>query len=506
MARPPSPVEEVSGEVLGRLARYSGSNVLRWAMALVYAYAKPRFLDPAQLGLWNILNLVPVYGGFLHLGARNALELRIPKLLAQGRESDAATVIGSVHRATLVANAVIGVALLGMAFSGVFGAAASVGLAILAPAMLLIWYHDQQLAVLKAEQRFEVLSKANVLRAATLTAVGIPLVIWHGFVGVCIGFVLTHAVIAAYFRWRSPMRRVGPFDAAIFLALVREGAPVLAFVASLTLLSTVDRLLVGWLLGMDAVGYYSVALVATTFALQVPRSARDMLEPRLMARSVDGMSQRFWQEFVLRPLLNAAGYFPFIVGGIAFLGDDVLAALLPRYLPSALPAVVLCAGCYFLTQIHLVRGIVFAHGWQLRVLPFHLAGTVINLALSIALVRVGWGIVGVATASGLSFAATMTFILLYALRHSPLRPREWLPAFAAVFLAPAASGGMMALLSVVLLPAQPALLPSLLGLVLFVLAQVGLIALLRHRFPDIRPLPLPRALRARWRRRGARHS
>lgn len=484
-----APTVAASRDPLARLARYSGTSLLLRALSLIYAYSKPKFLEPGLLGVWNILNLVPTYGSYLHLGSRNALEFRVPKLLAEGRDDEAAGVIGCVYRATLVGNGIVATALLLLAMFGGFDAMTALGLAALAPAMLLLWYHDQQLAVLKAEQRFEVISNANMLKAATLLSVSIPMVVWLGFTGVCVGYVLTHAVVASYLRWRSPMLRVGRFDAKVFAGLVREGAPVLAFVAGLTLLTTTDRMVIGWLLGIEAVGFYSVALVAAGFALQVPLSARDMLEPRLMASLADGISADLWREYLLWPLLNAACYFPFIVGGLAFLADEVLALLLPRYLASALPAVVLCGGCYFLVQVQIARGILVANGWQLRVLPFHLASAVVSVALSVAFVRQGWGITGVALASSMAFAVAMSFILLHALRRSPLPAREWLPVFFALFLAPALSVAVILGLARVLEPGGPALLPSLAGLVLFALAQLALVAFMRRLFPKIRPLP-----------------
>lgn len=486
-----APVIASAGDPLARLARYSGSSLVMRAFALAYAYTKPKFLEPALLGVWSLLNLVPTYGSYLHLGSRNALEFRVPKLLAEGREAEAAAVIGCVYRVTLAGNMAIAAGLLLLALFGGFDAATSFGLAALAPAMLLIWYRDQQLAVLKAEQRFELIANANLLKAATLITLGIPLVIWFGFPGVCVGFVLMHAIVATYLRWRCPMRRVGRFDRRIFFGLVREGAPVLAFVAGLTLLTTTDRMVIASLLGVEAVGFYSVALIAATFALQVPLSARDMLEPRLMASLAEGISPGLWRDYLLWPMLNAACYFPFVVGGLAFLADDLLAALLPRYLPSAWSAVVLCGGCYFLVQVQIARGILVANGWQLRVLPFHLASAAISVALSTTFVKLGWGIAGVALASSMAFAVAMTFILLYALRRSPLSPRDWLPVFATVFLAPAASVAILWGLTQLLGSDEASVAASLAGFLLFVLAQSFLVAGLRRVFPRIRPLPLP---------------
>lgn len=491
----PATTAAVPGGPLARLARYSGSSLLVRAIGLVYAYVKPKFLEPSLLGVWSLLNLVPTYGSYLHLGSRNALEFRVPKLLSEGRDEEAGRVVGCVYRVTLAANGLVATACLLAALFGGFDQATTIGLIALAPALLLIWYHDQQLAVLKATQRFEVISNANVLKAATLVSVSIPLVIWLGFLGVCVGYVTMHAVVASYLRWRHPMTRMGRFEMALFVDLVREGAPVLLFVAGLTLLTTTDRMVIGWLLGLESVGYYSVALVAAAFALQVPLSARDILEPRLMSSLADGISASVWREYFLAPLLNAASYYPFIVGGMAFLADEFLAAVLPRYQASAVPAVVLCGGCYFLVQVQIARGILVANRWQLRVLPFHLGSAVISVALSIAFVGRGWGIAGVALASSIAFSVTMTLILLFAMRRSPLPPGEWLPVFATVFLAPAASLAVIGGLNWLLSPPTAALLPSLAGFALFVLAQAGLITFLRRPFPKIRPLPLPA-----WRR------
>ena len=63
---------------------------------MVKVMAIPLFLKPANLGIWNMMNVVMTYTSNSHLGSLNGMNKAIPVLRAQGREVDADSVKDSI--------------------------------------------------------------------------------------------------------------------------------------------------------------------------------------------------------------------------------------------------------------------------------------------------------------------------------------------------------------------------------------------------------------------------
>jgi O-antigen/teichoic acid export membrane protein len=407
------------------LAGYAGSGAALKGLRLLYAYAKPKFLEPTQLGIWNLLNLIPAYASYLHLGARTAMLYRLPALYADGRLEEAETLKGTVYYFTLAYSGILALALLGLALWGSFETVIRVGLFTVALLVLLNAYQEFQYSTLKAEQRFDLISRANLANTLALALVGVPLLYWFGLYGLFVSAVLIKALVVIYLSRKRPLRVCRVFDFPLLKALIAHGFPIMAYNFALFLLATADRILIALFLGPAAVGFYAVAMVAAEFLLQVPAAAREMLEPRLMASQQRAGEGLLWRRYLLAPVARTALYFPFLIAAVAFLAEDILTLILPRYVDSALPAVWLAHGCFFLAMIHVMRGMLVAKGLQTRVIPIHLLGIVSNVLISLFAIRQGWDIVGVAVATAVSYALVFVFIMRYLLRHGPAdaRPR-----------------------------------------------------------------------------------
>lgn len=478
-----------------RLAGYAGSSLLLRVLRLAYAYAKPKFLTPALLGLWNILSLIPVYATNLHLGARTSLGFRLPALVAAGDAGEAARHKATVYRFTLAYSVVLAAVLALLAWLGPFAVETRAGLATMAVLIVLTWYYEFQFAVLKAERRFDLVSRANVIDGVGLAVLGVPLVVWHGIYGVFAGAVLTKAIVVAYLRLKHPIAIRGRLDPGLLRTMIGEGLPILGFAFGLTLLGTADRLIIVSLLGKEAVGYYAVAVVAAEFLLQIPVSARDMLEPQLMAQLASKERGELWRDYFLRPLANTACYFCFLIGAVVFLAEDILHLILPAYVASAVPAAILAFGCYFLALTHVMRGVLVAHGWQRRGLPILGAGVAVDVALGYFLVAGGWGIAGAAVASSVAFALVFCLLLGLLLARGPYRDGAWwVPLSVAVSPVAAALGMVAALEWAFASVAWPHAVASLIKLALYSVGLAAGIWALGRAVPVIR---IPRWLQAR---------
>lgn len=112
--------------------------------------------------------------------------------------------------------------------------------------------------------------------------------------------------------------------------------------------------------------------------------------------------------------MNTAYLMPFVIGPSILLLPPVVHVLLPNYAPGITAAQILLIGGYFLATTHAMRGIIVAQRLQFKAALVAFFILLVNVFLSVAAVRLGYGIEGVAAASSLSFlmmfASLLTFV------------------------------------------------------------------------------------------------
>jgi O-antigen/teichoic acid export membrane protein len=421
-----------------RLTAYASTSVVLHFFRLAYAFSKPKFLSPADLGLWNLLALIPQYASYLHLGSRVGILYRIPRLLGEGGQEELIENIKiSVYWYTLGVNAVLSILLMSVAILISWEPVVRYGILATSIYVMVNWYYDFQLAILKAYQKFHIIVHANIINAFTLVLICIPLVAVLKIYGVFIGAILSSLLSAIYMGRKNPVQIGWCFDRGLLWDMICQGFPLMVYNLGFVLLTTADRLIIGTMLDREAVGYYAVAVVLTGFMLQIPMAARDMLEPQLMMKMVGEERDLVWRDFFSKPLVSTAVLFPLMWGPTAFLSEDALRIMLPSYVNSVESVIVLAHGVFFLALLQVIRGKVVAQELQVRVLfPLSL-GLALNVAMSYVFIKHGTGIYGVALASGLSFSLVFFLVFIMILKRSPFGFQEGSRLMAAV-LAPLA--------------------------------------------------------------------
>lgn len=395
----------------GRLTAYAGSSILLHFFRLAYAYVKPKFLKPADLGLWNLLALIPQYAAHLHLGSQVSIVYRIPRLLAEGGQDRLIQDIkATTYWFSLAVNILLSVTLVVIALMVNMEPVVRDGLLATAVYNIFNWYHAYQLILLKAYQQFAVISTSNVISGVILVVVCIPLVAIFSIYGVFIGAILSRLFSTLYIVSRWPLAIAGRFNWALLWDMILDGFPVMVFTLGLLLVTSSDRLIIAALMDREAVGYYALAVVIAGLILHIPTAARDMLEPQLMMDMVHTEKGLIRRNYFRRPLLSTSLLFPLLWGPITFLSELILGLLLPDYVASVDATIILAHGVFFLALIQVIRGIIVVEGLQTRSLVPQAIGLACNLALSYGFISLGYGITGVALASGISFSLVFFFL------------------------------------------------------------------------------------------------
>lgn len=275
-------------------------------------------------------------------------------------------------------------------------------------------------------------AEAAGLVAGALAALGGALAGWGAFALVAqqIGFLLGKGVVLVAMTWPMPRLRLAP-------ALLPPVAPyALAFGASTALAflaNTTDSLLVGALLGAQALGFYTLALTL----MRIPETilggpAWMTLFPAVVEAGAD--RERLGRAYLLslRLLLTVAAP---MVAGLALTADLVVGVLLgPRWAPAA-------AVLAMLAPVGLLRclnpigtamlGGTGRAGRQCAAAALAIACSAAGIALG---ARLG-GLPGAAIGQGIALLAANLPLHALALNAAGLRARALLPVLGAPALA-----------------------------------------------------------------------
>lgn len=396
-------------------------------MGAITAITRPILLTPELFGLWNLLKTIPEYTSYAHLGACESARYAIPRNQVRGRDEDNAAIERTLFLGSFILNLVPFLGLVVYALAWEHQPVEFWGLLAVAGIVLLRWAWEYQLTMLKAYQRFSVISLGNVIMPV-INFLGLGLLLFFSIYGLYVSALASLAAVTVYYLTRMPLQSGPAPSLALYRNLVALGFPIMSLALVILLLRTADRFIIAGLLGAQELGYYSIAIMILNFAMNVPVATREIMEPRLM-QALDGLGvQPFMDDYFFRPLLTTAFAMPLILGPVFYLAPLMVSLLLPRYIPGIETTGIIAVGGYFLALVYITRGIVVARRRQAWAAGLGLVAATLNVGLSLGLVKAGLGIEGVAvsTVTALGVYYLMLHLLLIRLHGEAVR--GWMPA------------------------------------------------------------------------------
>jgi O-antigen/teichoic acid export membrane protein len=214
------------------------------------------------------------------------------------------------------------------------------------------------------------------------------------------GWLIGSALATLTSLWRArAITPLLPRPGRESLELIRSGAPMYLYSAS-NMLRSLDRLIILKFLDALALGYYSLAVTAMTLLLYFPDSVSYVLYPQLLKRyRAGGERPEVIRPQVERTFRAVAILTPALCGLTYLWLRDLMAALLPKFLPGLEAGRLVCFGAGGLAFVGLSAIVLMTLGRQSRLVPAVLTGTAISAALELAAVKLGFGITGVGFAA-----------------------------------------------------------------------------------------------------------
>lgn len=407
------------------IARYSASSIYRHITRAANAFIRPKLLEPELYGFWSLIGTLLFYSSHSHLGSRDTMRYSVPYYDSKGEHDKSIQLKGSVFYGTLYINIIISLSIVVYALIGNMNTMVRLGLLTLSALMIINWLSDFYSIHIHASLNFRLMAAKNYIESTVSLLLSAVLLYLFGIYGLYLSIILSGILVIFYLRAKHVLEERYRFDTKIFFDAVKKGFPILMISFSFALIRTADRLIISSFLGNKMLGFYGIAVTLFDFLMQIPGSSREVLEPKLMQSLDRNTVEENLTAYFFKPLYNTAYLIPLLIGPVFFILPPFVSLLLPKYIPGIMSGQIIAFGVYFLALTYIIRGILVANKWQSGMFYITSIVLVLNVMISIILIKNGFGIEGVAVSSNFAYFILFISLMVFIFKKYEYKAKEW---------------------------------------------------------------------------------
>jgi O-antigen/teichoic acid export membrane protein len=418
-------------EIVKSILQYSSSAYLSQIVGLISGVLIARLLGPEEFGIWNVVMLVLGYATYTELGVLSAMGRDLPLHLGQGDLKKASAVEGAARYVTIF-GAVLTAVIIGIfSFFGIHSLKMSIGLQVTALVLILQQIYTYHRIHLRSYNRFKELSRQQVIFSLLTAFTGILLVFLAGLEGRLFAAFLAHLLILVYAVRRDPWKSIEKFDWAVTKSLLRVGIPIIFSGIIITMLTSIDRLMIITFLDEKQLGYFGLGIMLVGAVSIVPAMAIQVLVPKInFLYGSSGMSIESLRSYVLKPSLVLSLALPLVIGPVFLLLPFIVQSFMPEFIPGISSARIVVLGTFFYGILGLTDTFLVTVGKLKQYAVMGCSVLIFNLVLDLIFIKSGLGIEGVACAGTLiTYFFYSSIIIGYALSHYSRDLQVWAKYF-----------------------------------------------------------------------------
>ncbi|HIA11119.1 MAG TPA: hypothetical protein EYN69_03480 [Flavobacteriales bacterium] len=393
------------------IIHFATSNLYRQVLGVLTTFFRPTLLGPELYGLFSLLNILPMYATYGHLGTRTAMRFQIPQLTSTDPD-----LLANIKQNTLATTVTVNVLVaLMVSLYALFYAPAGAhrdGWMLISVVIILNCVYEHYVSELKGYQQFVLVSRITYFRYTANFLFTVFFIYYWSFYGAVMALLLSVLLSLIQLNRYQPFSIPKQIRFETIVQLVKTGAPIVALDLVNVSLKSVDKLLIVLLMGTTALGYYALASMLIGFLMNIPGASREVNEQVLMSEHSSLSVYQQLSEYWLKPMRFTAYFMPILIVGAYYCVPTFVDLVLPDYHHAILPAQLLMVGSYFLALSYPCRGIIVANHWQKQAAKSGAVSVVLSALLIVTTISSGYQLPGVAVSAG---AAYFTLFLILSL-------------------------------------------------------------------------------------------
>jgi O-antigen/teichoic acid export membrane protein len=380
----------------------------------------PKFLGPAQYGIYNGLLILPDFLAHFHFGSLSALKREIPFCYGKNDFAQARR-IQNVVFSQYLCTVLLSVFLI-FVFS-FFIADRYSSLVINSLRLVCLFILIQSLVdpflenLLRTDNRFDVLSHAEIFKSVVGLLLMLLMIWFWQLYGLIASLILGALLKGLYIFYKTDYHFKWIWDFIELKRLVGIGFPIISGLILMTFYNSIDRFFIIKYLDARQLGYYALGLTFAKFLLIIQNGVYGVLEPKVYRLYGEKGEIGALKDMVWEPVYLMSIFYPLLVG-LVYIGVPYLLYLfLPKYLPSLSCIRIMILGSFAFTLVEGAYTFIVAVNRQGFIVKITGIGIVINIVFNYLLIRQGWGIEGVALATAATSLIIALLFLFFILIH-----------------------------------------------------------------------------------------
>jgi O-antigen/teichoic acid export membrane protein len=398
-------------KILKNTLLYMASNYVAMALGIAASLLSKMLLGVAGAGQWTFFKTCSSYAEYADLGIKDAMLREVPQARGSGREGDVPRIMTTAFYFIGFSACCTVLVFLMIGFARRAEPSGSAGFVLAGALAALTQLYNLGIVILRVEKRMEALSGLVVLNMVFFLCFALAGARWFGVEGMLAGAsaaTLCSLIFVGIF-WR-PDLTVAP-SWKVIAGLVRTGLPMVALGYLLAAFLTIDSILIAKFIGFEALGLYSIGIMAVQQIGSIGRFAQIVSLPYLQEKYASPSGTPAEMTALYSRFTGIlAHYLPFLIAAVGFGVPVLVHYLLNKFEGGVGSMKILALGYFFIASGEISTTILFTMNKQKKlILPMALflgmEAAVIAWAAS-----TGGTIQTVALVTAAAYAAAFTLI------------------------------------------------------------------------------------------------
>jgi len=388
----------------------------------ISSFLLARILMPSDYGIWVTLMLIMAYAPIATLGTVEALIKQFPYFNGRKEFQRAVEVEEVVLSSVILLASCLLILGFGIAISFHNHFERSllplIFFTILAASINFLstfYYHR-----FTAHQLFDMVGKVDALRSVLSISLLLILSKLWGINGTVIGLLITELLVCVL-SYLANIKQCGRLSLRWspnqFWQVVKIGFPITIIWWSFIVQMTIDRIVSSSILGRTMTGYYGFGLTIASAVVLFPQAISRVIYPKVSEKfgEISEPSKVF--KYIIIPSQAFGLVLPLVIGLIVLALPYIFINIMPKYREGLTAAQVLLLGSFFVSFVRNGINFLVAVERQRLLMKCVVASLILSAILSLGLVHLGYGIVGLAIASSCS-SALFTSLIWVSIFHN----------------------------------------------------------------------------------------
>ncbi|MBN2190389.1 MAG: polysaccharide biosynthesis C-terminal domain-containing protein [Candidatus Aureabacteria bacterium] len=404
--------------IISNIFQYASAQYFSQFIGFFTAVFIRRFLGPVYMGIWSMLKVIMGYSTYTSLGVTSTVPYKLPILKGQGKTEEINALVSVVFNFVTVTTFLcsIGVVIYALFFGRSLSREIFIGLLALSVILISQRVYTYYMILLRAHRDFGVLSKSIIFDA--IVNLGLILLVvsrfqLYGFyVIVIIMPVLNVLFIRRYVTYDLRFS----FDFRGLVYYIKYGFPLFINGILYQILHSIDRIMIAAMLGLEQLGFYSIALMTESYGTGIAKNFIIVIQPHFLEDFGSNGMEKSSRHVIFYSQVTA--YFMAILMSLFFICAPIfIQYALPAFIPGIGALKIFLLSIFFLTISPYSNNFLVALEKQAKLIPITALSILLNIALNYVLIKKGYGINGAAFATSISAFIAFCVVSVYALKH-----------------------------------------------------------------------------------------